>query len=435
MSTSSIHNPIGRRLTLGGLCALLLLVAAAGISSISRVTIGWDGSQTDGLSRHFQLAKNGCLISVMSDATNLVPDDTNGLRDVFVIDTKRDETLRVSVSSSGEQADGASNSGALADNGRYIAFHSEATNLVPDDTNGVNDVFVHDLKKRTTWRISVASDGTQADGGSAWPAISRSGRYVAFRSGATNLVPGDTNGVADVFVHDLNSGTTIRASLTTSGEEPNGDSIRHAMSNNGRYIAVLSTATNVVPGDTNGHADVFVHDLKTKKTTLVSVGHAGDMANGGNFQPVFSGNARYVGFGSYATNLVPGDTNAVTDVFVYDMKSGAMDRCSLNSFGQEGNGDCGVVALSSNGRLVYFDSLATNLVPDDLNDARDVFVHDRKTNTTERLSVSKDGAESNGDSLRPRIAKNGKIVAIFSSADNLVPGDTNGVADVFVIER
>lgn len=425
----------GRRLRLGALCLMLLLIAAVGLYQVSLVTVGWDGQQTDGLSRHFSVARNGDLISLMSEATNLVPDDTNGVRDIFVVDRRLKTTVRVSIGTGGKQADGESGSGVLSENGRYIAFHSVATNLVPGDTNGLNDVFLRDLKTDDMKRITVGYDGSETDGGAAWPAISKNGRFVAYRSGATNLVPGDTNGVADVFVYDLKKGTTTRITRTVTGAEIDMDAIRHALSPNGRYVGVLTAATNIVPGDTNGHADVFIYDLRKDTITLASRGLGGEPGDGGCFQPNFSRNARYVAFPSYAANLVPDDNNGVTDVFVYDMKRGFTERCSVNSAGVEGNGDCYVTNFARNGRILYFDSHASNLVPDDNNDSRDVFVHDRKTGRTERVSLGVLGQEGNANSYRPRTTRNGKLVAIFSEADNLVPDDLNGVLDVFVIEE
>jgi Tol biopolymer transport system component len=371
----------------------------------------------------------------MSDGTNLVPGDTNGVRDIFVHDRETGETTRVSVSSNGDQADGDSVGGYISAPGRYVVFHSAATNLVENDTNGENDVFVHDVLTGETRRVSVSSQGAQANGGSAWPSISKSGRYIAFRSGATNLVPDDNNAVGDVFIHDLFTRATVRGSITVSGEEPNGLSGRHTISPNGRYIAVLSAATNVVPGDSNGFADVFVHDWRRGTTALASIGWNGELADGDSWQMKFSGNNHYMVFGSGATNLVPNDSNDERDLFIWNRIDGSIDRVSVSNAGEEADGPTHVGAPSDAGHLVFFTSEATNLVPGDTNGVPDIFVRDRTTGETTRISLTASGAEFNAGAARPIPARNGRLVTLFTAADNLVPGDTNEVDDVFVIER
>ena len=236
---------------------------------------------------------------------------------------------RLSVSRSefvSNQADGESSSPAISADGRFVAFVSFATNLVPGDSNGRGDVFVRDRLTQTTERVSVDSAGTEGNSGSDGPSISANGRFVVFWSDATNLVRGDTNGVADVFVRDRLTRTTERVSVDSAGNEGNGASGLHShseysISADGRFVAFVSSATNLVPGDTNGAADVFVHDRLTRTTERVSVDSAGNEANSSSFDPVISADGRFVAFSSAATNLVPGDTNEQPDVFVRDRKT------------------------------------------------------------------------------------------------------------------
>jgi archaellum component FlaF (FlaF/FlaG flagellin family) len=171
-------------------------------------------------------------------------------------------TQRVSVATGGTQGNGDSFIPAISADGRYVTFQSIASNLVPGDTNSTFDVFVRDRRSGTTQRVNVATDGTQANGDSFSLAISADGRYVTFQSIASNLVPGDTNDRTDVFVRDLRSGTTQRVSVATGGTQANGDSDIPAISADGRYVAFESGASNLVPGDTNHSEDVFVRDLK-----------------------------------------------------------------------------------------------------------------------------------------------------------------------------
>ena len=199
-----------------------------------------------------------------------------------------------------------------------MVFVSVATNLVPGYTNGFLDVFVHERHTGLTVRVSVDSSGGQANGGSYRSSISRDGRYVAFASMATNLAPGDTNGFMYTFVHDRRTGLTSRVSVDSSGGQGNDHSYCYQISSNGRYVAFFGGATNLVPRDTNGWDDVFVHDRRTGLTSRVSVDSSGHHANSDSISPSISADGRYVSFVSWATNLVPGDTNDWSDIFVHD---------------------------------------------------------------------------------------------------------------------
>jgi Tol biopolymer transport system component len=373
----------------------------------------------------------------MSGASNLVPGDTNGCEDVFVHDRLTGQTTRVSVASDGTQGDYVSGSPSISADGRYVAFVSWASNLVPGDTNGHEDVFVHDRLTGETTRVSVASDGTQADGPSDAPSISADGRYVAFLSQASNLVPGDTNGDWDAFVHDRLTGETARVSVASDGTQANTWVEEPIISADGRYVAFASNASNLVPGDTNDEWDVFVHDRDTGQTTRVSVASDGSDASDDSSSPSISADGRYVAFKSHARNLLPGYTSGDGDVFVRDRVAGRTTRVSVASDGTRANGSSFGPSISADGRYVAFKSYASNLVPADTNGVADVFVHDRLTGQTTRVSVASDGTEANGrsDSLKVSMSADGRYVAFVSQASNLVPGDTNGDWDVFVAAR
>src|SRR5216117_2839480 len=355
-------------------------------------------------------------------------------------------TERVSVASGGTEGNGASLSSALSADGRFVAFVSAATDLVAADTNGVSDVFVHDRQTGATERVSVASGGAQGNGSSGLigfafpPALSADGRFVAFVSSATNLVAGDTNGATDVFVHDRQTGMTERVSVASDGTQANNVSSYPALSADGRFVAFESDATNLVAGDTNGATDVFVHDRQTGATERVSVasggGTQGNRNSGGFFAfPALSADGRLVAFQSAATNLVADDTNGATDVFVHDRQKGTTERVSVASGGSQGNGFNAGPVLSAAGRFVAFHSTATNLVAGDTNGATDVFVHDRQTGTTERVSVASGGTQGNDSSAGPALSAAGLLVAFHSTASNLVAGDANRAYDVFVHDR
>jgi Tol biopolymer transport system component len=369
-------------------------------------------------------------------------------QDVFVRDRLKGTTERVSVSSSGRQANYSSADPAISADGRFVVFDSGASNLVAGNTNRGWDVFVRDRLKRTTERVSVSSSGRQANNVSRRPAISADGRFVVFESLASNLVAGDTNkcrydpidpyhNCSDVFVRDLLKGTTERVSVSSSGRQARGESYEQTISADGRFVAFYSQASNLVAGDTNGQPDVFVRDRLKRTTERVSVSTRGRQANYFSADPAISADGRFVVFDSGASNLVAGDTNGQPDVFVRDRLKRTTERLSVSNDGNPPNGVSSgglISAISADGRFVVFDSLASNLVAGDRMHT-DVFVRDRLKNTTERLSLSASGRQANGESERPAISADGRFVAFQSEASNLVSGDTNSAVDVFVRDR
>jgi hypothetical protein len=303
----------GRRSQVVGLA--LVAMSTSGCVFITRSSVSSSEAQADGQNDYPSVSADGRYVAFQSLATNLVSGDTNGFGDVFVRDHQTGDTERVSVDSSGTQADGESLNAAISSEGRNVAFVSAATNLVPADTNGTYDVFVHDRDTDITERVSVDSTGTQADFGGDAAAISGDGRYVAFQSFGSNLVAGDTNGANDVFVHDRDTGVTERVSLDSTGAQADFGSSQPSISGDGRYVAFASDATNLVPGDTNGIQDVFVHDRTNGWTQRASLGVFYQQADTFSFLPSISGDGRYVAFES-ATNLVDNDTNGVADVYL-----------------------------------------------------------------------------------------------------------------------
>jgi Tol biopolymer transport system component len=345
------------------------------------------------------------------------------------------ETQLASVDSAGGQGDGTSWNPSVSARGRFVAFESGATNLVPGDTNGESDIFVHDRKSGLTTRVSLDSAASEADSYSYYPSLSGSGRFVAFASEATNLVAGDSNDMTDVFLHDRKTGLTTRVSVSSEGLQADGHSYDPSVAGNGRFIAFVSEATDLVAGDSNDAPDIFVHDRKTGLTARVSVDAAGIEADSFCSYPSISASGRFVAFESSASNLVAGDANEVADIFVHDRKTGLVTRVSTTSEGGEAASECSYPSLSANGRFVAYQSFAADLVAGDSNDASDIFVHDRKAGLTVRASVDSGGSEGNDDSRAPSVSGSGRFVAFYSSATNLVASDANGVTDIFVHDR
>lgn len=342
------------------------------------------------------------------------------------------ETTRVSVSSAGAEGNGNGYSTSTSADGRFVAFVSNASNLIGGDTNGLPDVFVRDRRAGSTRRVSVSSAGAQGNGNSFSPSISADGRFVAFYSSASNLVGGDTNGSYDVFVRDRQTGKTRRVSVSSAGSQGDGRSSAPSISANGRLVAFESLASNLVGGDTNGSSDVFVRDRRTDTTRRISVSSAAVQGDGASVDPSISPDGRLVAFGSLASNLVGGDTNGSSDVFVRDRQTGKTRQVSVSSAGTGGNGQSHAPSISFDGRFVAFYSDASNLVGADANGTFDVFVRDRQTGRTRRVSVSSTGVEGDGVSTSPSISADGRFVSFDSLASNLVGGDTNGAYDVFV---
>jgi Tol biopolymer transport system component len=401
---------------------------------IERVSITSAGTQANGYSEEPSISSDGSIVAFISEATNLVPGDTNAAQDVFVHDLDSGITERVSIASVGTQGDDDAFTLSLSSNGSFVAFGSFATNLVAGDTNDAIDVFVHDRDTGTTERVSIATAGTQANDESFSPAISSSGRFVAFRSDATNLVANDTNNNSDIFVRDRTLGVTQRVSVDSDGDQANGDSILPAISADGRFVAFSSEASNLVGGDSNNLADIFVHDRQNDTTVLI-IGPAEFNTASGIIivAPTISPDGDFVGLRSNADDLVPGDTNNSFDAFLIDRGTAIAERSSVSTSEAEGNSDSSRPSISSNNRFVVFSSIATNLVSGDTNGFEDVFVRDRNAGRTRRVSLTFDGSQGDNRAFSAVISADRQYVAFTSLAENLVENDSNGFSDIFVI--
>ena len=360
---------------------------------------------------------------------------------------------------------GYSDNPSTSSDGRYTVFASDASNLVSGDTNGTRDIFLFDNQTNTTRRLNLSRQGEQTNGPSNRPVISADGRYVAFESTATNLILGDTNGFSDIFVVDVITGAIDMLSLDASGTRANNSNFRPSISSTGRYVSFESSATNLVSSGTSvGVSHIYVRDRDVSgsgtfdttgniSTVLVSQSSGGTAANGNNLQSVLSADGRYIAFASDATNLVSSDTNVLRDIFLRDRTGGTTTRVSVATGGtQATGGDSRTPSLSSDGRYIAFASSATNLASGDTNGVSDIFVHDRTTTTTQRISVSTSGTEAVDPSatgfklgsINPSISSTGRYVAFASLANNLTAGDSagqkqnldaNDALDVFVRDR
>jgi Tol biopolymer transport system component len=416
----------------GALLALLVgLASTARAQTTDVVSVAVGGGQPDGGTAldYVSISGDGRYVAFPSNATNLVAGGTSGTQ-VFVRDRQTAVTELVSVSTGGGSANGLCRCPRISADGRFVVFSSNASNLVAGDINGFTDVFVRDRLAGTTVQANVDGAAVPADLGQEAAlyshTISPDGRYVAFQSPATNLVPGDTNGVLDDFVKDMQTGAIERVSVATGGVQANGSSTgRTLVSADGRYAVVTSSASNLVAGDANGTGDVFLRDRQSDTTQFVSISTTSTLGNGLSIGSSMTPDGRYVVFHSLASNLVSGDTNGTWDVFLRDRQSGTTERVGVSSCGSEGNNiSFSHQAITDDGRYVAFSSSANNIVPDDTNGSRDVFLKDRQSGVTTRASLSSGGAQGSAGGATvspPALSADGLHIA-FSSDSSFVPG-------------
>jgi len=419
-------------LAAGTVAVLILMPAAPAVAAPStiRVSASAAGVQGNRSSAEASFSADGRFVAFSSHSTNLVPGDTNRRGDIFVRDLRTGTNARANLGPGGVQANLPSNQPDISANGRFVAFSSFATNLVPGDTNGQPDVFLRDMVNGTTQLVSVGIGGALANGDNAAPAVSSTGRFVAFISGASNLVPGDTNATSDVFVRDMQNGVTRRMSVSTGGAQANAFSDGPDISGDGRYVTFNSPASNLVPGDTNGFIDVFVRDRFTATTQRISVGPGGVQADGPVSQSVISVDGTHAAFMSEATNLVATDTDPDSDILVRDLVTGTNTRVSRRTDFLPGSFS-NDPAINGDGNLVAFVT-SSSLVPADTNSQPDVYLRDVAAARDILISIGLGGAPADLASAGPAISAQGLRVAFTSDATNLVANDTNGFGDVFV---
>jgi Tol biopolymer transport system component len=465
------------RLRLGAVAIFALAAALTGAATAAtggteRISVSTGGGQANGASGVASwrpaISDDGNLVAFDSTATNLAPGATSGQDNVYLRSRSGSAIQLISATGTGGEANGPSSEPDLSGDGRYVAFHTNATNLVPGGPAA--GIVVLDRVTHTITPVSVAGK-KGVDGHD--PSISDDGRYVAFESASPDLASGASGGKSGggsstgvaiagtissyVYVRDLVKQKTQLVSVNSAGKAA-GPSFDPVISANGRYVA-FDTGAPLVPDDTNGSPDVYVHDLQTGSIVRVSVDSSGRQGAGNYFAPSISGDGRYVAFDA-ATPLTADDTNGKQDVYVHDLVTGLTTRASVDTAGNQADGHSDNFSLgdvqdgrlgaagpqiSGDGRYVAFVSAASNLVAGDTNTCTsgdadfpaagqcpDVFVHDLQTGVTTRVSVDGNGGQADGPSGGPAVDADGSTVAFLSAATDLVAGDTNDVPDVFV---
>jgi hypothetical protein len=413
--------------------ALFVQATLAHPSETERVSINSAGSEGNQVSSIPSLNADGQLIVFASEATNLVDGDTNNFQDIFVHDWLTGTTERVSLSEQGQEANGASDWPEISADGLSVVFASTATNLVDGDTNNVEDVFVVDLQSGAVELVSLSATGDQANEPSNQPVISGDGRFVAFVSAATNLVPGATAGLEEIYLYDRLNESLQWVSAPRFGAANDDVSGELAISADGNWVAFSSASSQFVPGDTEGRRDIFLWNRTSSTIERVNVTQIGEEADRSSYVPALNADGRFIVFQSYASNLVADDTNYMGDIFLRDNINGTLQRVNISTTGEQAlGGPSNEPAISADGRFVVFRSGATNLVPNDTNSRRDIFVRDLQGTTT-RVSVDSYAGESNDNSYSPVINADGAAIAFYSVANNLdlVLVDINGAGDIF----
>lgn len=393
----------------------------------------------DNYARGMSFNKNGRYVVFFSESGDLVPGDDNGKADVFVRDLKKGTITLVSMNAAGTgPGDEDSESPAISANGRYVAFRSRATDLVPGAATGVMNVYRRDLKKSTTVLASVSTAGTVGTASHCHSVtISGNGRYVVWSSSADDLLAGVDDTHEDVFVRDMKKGVTMIASATPGGASGNGSSRSASVNANGRYVAFQSDANDLTTGDANGSQDVYVRDMRKGTTTLVSVTSTGTASGGAS--PSISGNGRHVAFRSSSTELVELPAGSGEDqAFLRDVRKGVTRPVSINAagtaFGDSDSEPPRAHALSANGRFVVIVSYADDLEGGP-SGGGSAYLRDMKKGTTALVSVRPGETAGVGDVTQDAaISGNGRWVGFATGVAGVIPSltDTNGSDDVFV---
>jgi Ca2+-binding RTX toxin-like protein len=404
--------------------------------AISRISTSATGEQGNNMSLSSTISADGRFVVFMSDASNLVPGDTNNTRDIYLKEISTGAILRINTSATGEQdnSNGSARPISISADGRFVVFDSGGSNLVPGDTNNQTDIFLKDIVTGAIICVSTSANGKLSDSTSSLSSISADGRFVVFTSWATNLVPGDTNRTLNIFLKEIATGAISRITKSANRVQVNNSIYSPTMSADKRFVVFQSIDSNLVPGDTNNRTDIFLKEIATGATSLISTSISGEQGDVYSEMPSISADGRFVVFTSWATNLVPGDTNGRTDVFLKDIATGAISRINTSAAGEQGNSGSYPGLITPDGRFVVFRSFDSNLVPGDTNNWSDIFLKEIATGAISRISTSATGEQGNWYSLNPSISADGRFVVFESNASNLVPGDTNNETDIFLKE-
>ena len=406
-------------------------IAAAQTCSTTRVSLGPGGVEALSGCTNPVLSADGRWVAFESGASNLVAGDTNNYSDIFLVDLQASTLVRASTTATGGESTSPSQFASLSADGRYVAFKTSASNLMPVPPNGHPQYVIKDMQSGVLEAASANSSGTMGNHES-FGVMTRDGRHFVFTSDATNLVLGDTNGVNDVFERDLNTGVTVRVNLGPGGIQDTSPSGVPRASADGRFVVFTSASSVLVPGDTNPSGDVFLADLQSGTIVFADTNFLGVQANGGCSDPDVSDDGRFVSFVAHASNLVLTDTHNQECVYVKDMQTGSVYLASTDSLQLSGGVHGGFPVLTPNGRVVLFWT-GSVLDPQDTNAFMDMYAHDIFTARTAIVDLGSSGAAGNTNVWQDFGTNQDGSKFVFSSdSTNVVPGDLNSHEDVFV---
>ena len=395
---------------------------------IELLTRGFDGSPADNNSNAPAVSRDGRYVAFQSTASNLVSDDTNGKEDIFVLDRAMQATICISRPTGGGESNGSSYAPSMSADGKFVAFQSDATNLTtPESLPG--GVYVYDADNNVIEKIASSGAGAK---------ISPDGRYVTFSSSAV-LVPGDTNGVNDVFIYDRTSGSMRVVSISNDPSIGNSDSVCPSFNDDASKVMFTSSASNFYTRDTNNSTDVYMRDVTAGATSPMSINYGKQVGNSGSsldcHNNLTTANGRYVAFLSSATNLLGSEISAAGGLmYVRDLWAGSAGN-ELASLGLDGQlPDAAIMQpeLSDDGRFAVYASYAANIDSNDANPAKDVFVYDRWNKKTELVSVQPDGSRSWGSSGQPSLSGDNKVLVVKSNG-LLTQGAPSSVYNLYAI--
>lgn len=381
------------------------------------------------------LSADARYVAFRSEATNFVAVGTNTFQRIYLLDRSTGSNTLVSRALGTAFTNTNSEPPVLTSDGRFIVFASRASNLLAGDTNAKMDVFLYDTTTGKLELISKSTTGGFGNGDSQWPSITPDGRYVAFASEASNLVASDKNTYRDIFVRDRVSQTTVRANLSNFGGEANYVSDLSGISADGRFVVFISGANNLVGGLYVPKWQIYIRDLTLGSTRLISRNLSGNPGNDHSSLFSFSADGKWLAFQSRASDLVSNDTNAVQDIFLWNADTSSIRRLSVGNRGEQMDADCWSPYLSGNLRHVAFYTDSSSLLGSAVEPTRMILDYDLLTETLSPLSFNSAGRSANDGNFTPTLSWDGRYVATASFAWDLVPGDGDAGLDAFLLDR
>ncbi|MEC3952034.1 hypothetical protein VMT65_03205 [Nocardia sp. CDC153] len=410
-------------------------IASTPEPGLTLVSIGADGKPANANCKRLSIDSSGHRVAFESRATNLVEGGGDGhVGHIYLRDLDRRSTAMLDRGDDGRPADRDSWDPVISADGSKVVFYSDASNLGSGSTDGRSHVYLRGVADKHTTRLDTNDRGEAANGDSMMVQISANGRFAAFSSNATNLVATPTGGQWNVYLKDLGSGRITLVSQTVDGSPATALNYGGMPDDSGEHVVFGSLASNLVPGDTNNVGDVFVRDIRAGTTTRISVAPGGEQGDDLSIGGAISGDGRFVGFASHATNLVAGlPGNHVSHAYVRDLVAGTTTLLDVGATGLPGDGNATWSSFSGSARRMVFMSTAGNLLPNAPKAQWNIYRRDLDTGKLELLSANPQGFEDNGENWWDTASGDGSVVGFLSFASDL--GSSDGLFSQIYIRR